>query len=118
MFKFLISTQRQARRLNRDAITIIAADCRDHDAKRLGKIAQLTQEYLQQAQERMKNDPDADYRNLAYLQTEHKNTRRQPNQMKLSAVTLAIIYSRAKNLGEDCQPAVDAIEDFIKQWGA
>lgn len=115
MFKFLKSTQRQARRLNRDAVTIIAADCRDHNAKRLKQIAQQTEEYLQQAQVRMKNDPDADYRNLAYLQTEHKKARHQPNQIALSAVTLAIIYSQAQKLGDHCQPALDAIERFIKQ---
>lgn len=118
MFEFLKSKAREARRLNRDAIAIIAADCRSHDAKRLEQIAQQTEEYLEQAQERSKNDPDADYRNLAYLQTEHKKNRRYPNQIALSAVTLAIIYLRAENLGDDCQPALDAIENFMKQWGA
>ena len=115
MFEFLKSKTREAHRLNRDAVAIIAADRRNHDAKRLQKIAQQTEMYLEQAQERAKNDPDADYRNLAYLKTEHKENRRYPNQINLSAVTLAIIYLRAKKLGDACQPALDAIEDFLKQ---
>ena len=118
MLNIFNSKERQARRLNRDADAIIEADSRNHDQIRLQKIAQQTNEYLQQAQERLKNDPDGDYRNLAHLETEHKKARRQPNQLALSAATLAIIYLRAEKLGDDCKPALNAIEEFIEKWTA
>lgn len=114
IFKFLKSKERKARRLNRDAVAIIESDCHNHDAKRLNQIAQKIKENLQHAQERSEYDPDADYRNLAYLQTEHKKFRRQPDQAALSAATLTIIYLRAQSLGEPCQPAIRAIDEFLK----
>ena len=118
MFDFLNSKKREARRLNRDSVAIIRADCRDHDAKHLERIAQQTKEYLQQARERSKHDPNADYRNLAYLETEHKKNRLYPSQVTLGAVTLAIIYLRAEKLGDDTKPAINAIEEFVEERNA
>jgi hypothetical protein len=114
MFKFLNSNQRKAKRLNRDAITIIEADCRNHNMETLERIAQQTKEYLEQAAERLENDPDGDYRNLAHLEIQHKQARRLASQTELSAVTLAIIYLRAKDLGDSRQSAINAIDEFLK----
>ena len=51
-----------------------------------------------------------------WLKEAHRDARRRHNQAALSGVTLAIIFLRARELGNLAQPACDAIDEFIARW--
>lgn len=107
----------EARRLNRDAVTIIEADTHSHRDEHLAAIAVQIDEYLQLARDAATLDADA-AKTMARLKAIHGEARARRDQLALSAATLAIIYSRAQQLGDAAQPAINAVDRFLDEWRA
>ena len=101
----------EARRLNRDAVTIIEADTHSHPEPQLAAIAAQIDVIRELARQRVTNEQ----RTLEMLKNMHRRARDERDQIKLSAATLAIIDFRARELGEAAQPAVVAIDRFMAQ---
>ena len=102
--------QREAQRLNRDAVAIIEADTHTHDQKYLAAIAAQLDSSLKVASQ------SSAERMMQVMKNSHRKARDERNQVNLSAATLAIIYLRAKELGEAAQPARDAVERFAGKY--
>jgi len=104
-----------ARRLNRDAVTVIASDTHSHRPEHLAAIAAQIAEYLQLARDASALDVH-ETKTLGRLKAIHGEARMRRDQIALSAATLAIIYFRAQQLGEVAQPAMSAIDRFVERW--
>ena len=108
--------KREAKQLNRDVSIIIEQANQLYSSKRLGDMAETVAELIDRAHLRYgKSEVDLkrahfDYRGL------HKEARRKNDQIRLSAMTLVIIYLRAKIAGPAASPAVAAIDEFIDEW--
>ncbi len=105
----------EARRLNRDAVTIIESDEQSHGHEHLSVIAKLTVENLQFANQLL-STREQEAAVLQRLKAIHREARNRHDQTALSAATLAIIYFRAERLGDAAQPARTAIDRFLQQW--
>ncbi len=104
--------QREAQRLNRDAVAIIEADTHTREEKSLVAIAVQVDQSLKLA-----SQSDASFeRMMQVMKNSHRKARDERNQVNLSAATLAIIYLRAKELGETARPARDAVEHFVGEY--
>lgn len=104
--------QREAQRLNRDAVAIIEADTHAHDEKNLVAIAVQVDSSLKLT---CQSDVSAE-RKMQVMKNSHRKARDERNQINLSAATLAIIYLRARELGEAARPARDAVERFAGRY--
>ncbi len=110
-------TQRQARRLNRDAPVII-----EHARQTfrrggiLRDIALRTAEHLERAHKVFEPNPVGLKRAVLEYERLHREARDHRDEVSLSAFTLVLIYIRAEALGEAARPAVDTIDDFIAEW--
>ena len=105
----------EARRLNRDAVTVIESDSHFYGKEHLAAIAAQVDEYLQLARGAAVID-GREAKTLERLKAIHREARTRHDQIALSAATLAIIYFRARGLGEAAQPARNAIERFMTQY--
>ena len=108
--------KREAEQLNRDVSIIIEQANQLYSSKRLCDMAETVAELIDRAHLRYgKSEVDLkrahfDYRGL------HKEARRKNDQIRLSAMTLVIIYLRAKIAGPAASPAVAEIDEFIDEW--
>ena len=108
--------KREAKQLNRDVSIIIEQANQLYSSKRLCDMAETVVELIDRAYLRYgKSEVDLkrahfDYRGL------HKEARRKNDQIRLSAMTLVIIYLRAKIAGPAASPAIAVIDEFIDEW--
>ena len=108
--------KREAKQLNRDVYTIIEQAKQLYSPKRLCYMAETVAELLARAHLRYgTSEVDLkrahfDYRGL------HKEARQKNDQVRLSAMTLVIIYIRAEIVGPSASTAIAEIDEFIKEW--
>ena len=108
--------KREAKQLNRDVYTIIEQAQRLYSPKRLCYMAETVADLIARAHLRYGTSKvdlkraHFDYRGL------HKEARQKNDQVRLSAVTLVIIYIRAEIVGPGAFPAIAEIDEFIKEW--
>ena len=120
MLEFLKSLfdnpDREARRLNRDASTIIDSATRSFSVDRVREIALMTLEHLGKAREHLDSHEQSRDQILYRYRQLHGEARRRMDQVALTAYTLMIIHLRAEALGDIAGPAEEAIEEFTGQW--
>ena len=109
-------SEREARRLNRDAPVIIEHARQTFRGDRLRNIAIRTVEHLERAHKVFEPNAIGLKRAILEYQRLHREARDHRDEVSLSAFTLVLIYIRAEALGEAGRPAVDAIDDFIAEW--
>ncbi len=113
----LFGAQRRVRNLNRDAAGIIAADRGAYPPPHLAAIAAHVAKTLTESRQAIARDSASRAVVLAQLRQLHREARRAHDQVRLSAITLAIIYLESEPHGDACRPARQAIEDFMNEWG-
>ncbi len=109
-------TQRQARRLNKDAPVIIEHARQTFRGDTIRDIALRTTEHLERAHKVFEANAVGLKRAIMEYQRLHREARDHRDDVSLSAFTLVLIYIRAEALGEAGRPAVNAIDDFIAGW--
>ena len=109
-------TERQARRLNRDAPVIIEHACQTFRGGMIRDIALRTAEHLERAHKVFEPNAIGLKRAILEYKRLHREARDQHDEVSLSAFTLVQIYIRAEALGEAGGPAVHIIDDFIAEW--
>ncbi len=109
-------TEREARRLNRDAPVIIEHARQTFRGDRLRNIALRTVEHLERAHRVFEPNAIGLKRAIMEYQRLHREARDHRDDVSLSAFTLVLIYIRAEALGEAGRSAVHAIDDFISEW--
>jgi len=114
--KLFANPQREARRLNRDASTIIDSAIDSLPVNRVRETALLTLEHLAEIGEHLVEHSQSRDQLLYRFRQLHGEARRRMDQVRLTAYTLIIIYLRAMALGEMAAPARKAIDDFTGQW--
>ena len=108
--------QREARRLGRDAATIIETARVTSSAAKIRETALRVRDELEVAHARGNGDPSR-YRPLVnHFRTQHREARRRRDDAALTALTLIIIYLRAETIGADAAPARDRIDAFVSEW--
>jgi len=105
----------EARRLNRDAVTIIESDTHTLEDEHLAAIAIQTEANLKLARDALTIDA-SENKTLLRLKEIHREARRYRDPIALSAATLTIIHFRARQLGEVARPAQEVIDRFLEQW--
>jgi len=109
-------TEKEARRLNRDAPEIIAYSRRSLRPETVRDVALLTAEHLERAHNIFEPNAVGLKRAILEYKRLHQEAVRHRDDAALSAFTLVQIYVRAEALGDAARPAVDAIDDFIAEW--
>ncbi len=104
-------------RLNKDAPIIIEYARQTTRPDNMREIARLTAQHLERAHKIFEPTSIGLKRAIDEYQRLHKEARWQRDNVTLSVFTLVLIYIRAEGMGEDCRPAIDAIDDFIGEWG-
>ncbi len=109
-------SEREARRLNRDAPVIIEHARQTFRGDRLRNIALRTAEHLERVHKVFEPNAIGLKRAILEYKRLHLEARNQHDEVSLSAFTLVLIYIRAEALGEAGGPAVHTIDDFIAEW--
>ncbi|NQV83140.1 MAG: hypothetical protein HQ494_04900 [Rhodospirillales bacterium] len=104
------------RRLNKDAPLVIEYTRQTTRSDAFRQIAGATARHLVHVRAVYEPTPTGLKRAIAEYQRLHQEARQQHDQISLSAFTLVLIYIRAEGMGEDCRPAMDAIDAFIAEW--
>ncbi len=110
------SPDREAKRLNRDASTIIDSAAKSFPVGRVRDIAIMTLESLAEARAQLDEHEQSRDQMLYRFQQFHGEARRRMDQVALTAYTLIIIRLRAEALGDIADPAGEAIDKFTGQW--
>ena len=108
--------EREAKRLNRDASTIIDSATQSFPIERVRDIAVMTLEHLAEAREHLEVHTESREQVLDRFRQLHREARRRMDQVALTAYTLVIIHLRAEALGASCDPAIEAIDEFTARW--
>ena len=107
---------REAKRLNRDAATVIESATNAIPLNRIREIALMTLEHLGEAREHFDKHTQNRDQVLYRFKQLHGEARRRMDQVGLTAYTLIIIYLRAEALGDIAAPALEAIDEFTGRW--
>ena len=107
---------REAKRLNRDAATVIDSATRSIPVDRVRDIALMTLQHLGEAREHFDIHSQSHEQVLYRFRQLHGEARRRMDQVGLTAYTLIIIHLRAQALGDIAAPARDAIDEFTGRW--
>jgi len=110
---FFSTPQRSGRRLHRDAVTIIQSDQLNGSPEFLQRIADHARDELSSFESGLTTNQKSREVLVYDLQQKHKNARHRRDNALFTATTLALIYLRAKDLGEPGQAAIQTIENFI-----
>ncbi len=105
--------RRRARRLERDARTVVEMAAQTYRAPSTREIASRAAEAIA-GTDAVGADPDARERWHQRLRALHSEARRSQDQIGLSALTLAIIDLQARALGEDGRGAREVIGTFLE----
>ncbi len=109
-------TEKEIKQLNKDAQVIIDHARQTFRAERVRDIAGLTAEHLDRARKVFEPNDIGLKRAIDEYQRLHQEARRQRQDALLSAFTLVLIYLKAEQRGEPCQPARDTIDGFTGEW--
>lgn len=116
MFGWLFGSRREARRLERDAGSIIEAAQATSSSERLRAVALRLGDDLEAAHDRGGEDPSRYGPVIDHFRTQHREARRRHDDAALTALTLVIIYLRAERIGADADPARHRIDAFLSEW--
>ena len=108
--------QREARRLDRDAATIIEAAQSLPSSSKTRETALRIRDELEVAHARGGDDPSRYTRLVEHFRNQHREARRRRDDTALTALTLVIIYLRAEMVGADADPARHRIDAFVSEW--
>ena len=108
--------RRAAKRLARDAATIIDTARAVAPNERLRGIATRIRDDLEVAHARGGGDPSGYGPLIDHFRTQHREARRRRDDGALTALTLIIIYLRAEKLGTHGVPARERIDEFVSEW--
>ena len=108
--------RRAARRLARDAATIIDTERAVTSNERLRGIAIRVRDDLEVAHARGGGDPSRYVPLIDHFRTQHREARRRRDDDALTALTLIIIYLRAERLGTHGVSARERIDNFMSEW--
>ena len=108
--------QREARRLDRDAATIIETAQSLPSSSKTRETALRISDELEVAHARGGDDPSRYTRLLEHFRNQHREARRRRDDTALTALTLVIIYLRAEMVGADADPARHRIDAFVSEW--
>jgi hypothetical protein len=106
----------EAKRLNRDAPTIIESATKSFPVARVRDIAIMTLESLAEARAHLEKHEQSRDQMLYRFKQLHGEARRRMDQVALTAYTLIIIRLRAEALGDIANPAMEAIDEFTGRW--
>ena len=109
-------SQREARRLDRDAATIIEAAQSLPPSSRIRETALRISDELEVAHARGGDDPSRYTRLIEHFKDQHREARRRHDDTALTALTLVIIYLRAEMVGADAEPARNRIDALVSEW--
>ena len=109
-------SQREARRLDRDAATIIEAAQSLPSSSKTRETALRISDELEVAHARGGDDPSRYTRIVEHFRNQHREARRRRDDTALTALTLVIIYLRAEMVGADADPARHRIDAFVSEW--
>ena len=109
-------SQREARRLDRDAVTIIEAAQSLPPSSRIRETALRIRDELEVAHARGGDDPSRYTPLIEHFKDQHREARRRRDDTALTALTLVIIYLRAEMVGADAEPARNRIDAFVSEW--
>ena len=104
--------RRKARRLERDARTVVEMVQQSYREPSLRAVASRTREAIA-GTDAVDGEVDALERWHQRLRSLHAEARRSRDQVGLSALTLAIIDLQARRLGPDGRGACEAISAFL-----
>ena len=107
---------RDAKRLTRDASTIIDSATKSFPVDRVRDIAIMTLESLTEARAHLEKHEQSRDQMLYRFQQLHGEARRRMDQVALTAYTLIIIRLRAEALGDIADSAGEVIDEFTGQW--
>ena len=116
LFARWFGPQRAARRLARDASTIIDTASAVASNERLRRIAIRIRDDLEVAHARGGGDPSRYAPLVDHFRTQHREARRRRDDDALTALTLIIIYLRAERLGAHGVPARERIDNLVSEW--
>ncbi len=107
---------RDAKRLIRDASTIIDSATKSFPVARVRDIAIMTLASLAEVRAHLDKHEQSRAQMLYRFQQLHGEARRRMDQVALTAYTLIIIRLRAEALGDIADPAGQAIDEFTGRW--
>lgn len=113
---FRKSPEREIRRLNKDARDVVEMTDQGFGAAAARDVAVQIREFLQQAHDLAVGDPPNYDRFIDEYRRLHKDARDRHKPIKLTSLTLAIIYLRSEKHGAACAPARQAIDAFLARW--
>ena len=108
--------QREASRLNRDALTIIEVAQHSSSSAKIRETALRIRNELEVAHTRGGNDPSRYAPLVDHFRGQHREARRRRDDTALTALTLVIIYLRAETIGPGAEPARERIDAFVSEW--
>ena len=112
----LFGKNSKALQLIRDSQSIIRSDETAYADRHLVKISEITSSSIQRALNKPDFKTTKGDKTPRWLKEAHRDARKRNDQAALSGTTLAIIFLRARELGDLAQPACDAIDEFIARW--
>lgn len=113
---FRKSPEREIKRLNKDAETIVEMTFQGFGSAAARDAAVQIRKYLDQAHELAVGDPPDYERFIAEYRLLHKDARDRHDQIRLTSLTLVIIYLRSEAFGAACAPARQAVDGFLAHW--
>ena len=108
--------QREASRLNRDALTIIEVARGSSSSTKIRETALRIRSELEIAHARGGDDPSRYAPLVEHFRGQHREARRRRDDTALTALTLVIIYLRAETIGTGADPARERIDAFVSEW--
>ncbi len=113
---FRKNPKREIKRLNKDAETIVEMTFQGFGSTAAREVAVQIREYLDQAHELAVGDPPDYERYITEYRRLHKDARDRRDQVRLTSLTLTLIYLRSEPYGAACVPARQAVDDFLAHW--
>lgn len=113
---FRRDTARDARQLNKDAVAVVELARGTYRAEVLREIARITRDGIAQLEDLCGGDAVCRAREIDRYKMLHRESRKQLNQVGLTAYTLVIIHARSLATGDAGAPARAAIADFLSDW--
>jgi hypothetical protein len=111
----LFGNERKVKRLKKDALTIIRSDEVAYSPAHLKACASMVAEY-QAATVLATPKTKTGHGSAIWLKEQHRDARRRRDQIQLTAVTLSIIYLRARKLGQAGTAICQSIDNAMEQW--
>ena len=111
----LFGDEKKAKRLKKDALTIIRSDEVAYAPPHLKSCALMVAEYLA-AISSSAPKTKAGHGSAIWLKEQHRDARRRRDQIQLTAATLSIISLRACELGRLGAPICEIIDNAMERW--